>query len=632
MDLPSIHIYSYFILLLLYATSGTVGYIIIGNVNLKPNRTYLNGAAYSLLGCLTVIAAIAVWRANGVTYQLPLLALPLVVFLYRVRKHVYDLTFSRWFNVIFKSQPYSYFLLTCVYVIVSWMFLPFSTRWLQVNNLDFGYYAYQSRHVYQSGLEGVTWGMILNPTTRSLYHFTDAWLCGIISAVSGLLHYHIYVLVVKSFVTALIAIAVFDVIPLRLAIEKTIVSLTVLFVGTSLFFIDVDEASHRWAVDFYPSIINYHGGLFAVMYIAVIAVLIFNQDMYLLGYLLLAVGGAVHTMLLPVAIAFFPARIVCEIIWGRLYRQRLNLSSFKHLIFFVLLASFTIWWSFSITQSNTVSTLGFNPSTVFKTAILATLRSWFEVIVISIFSFAGLIYLAVLKWKESWQWAIDYILLATISTGIYSILFDSEQGNSWQVKIIVITPLLFVMGYVGITYLIRDWHKMSRYFVLSAFAILFFILSYVQPNYFFGPGPITKWNDKRTLRIEQTEIYKLNAAVSGRGPGAAILREDYSPILLSMPAAIDVSEACGFQFPMYRINLVAGDTANAFKKGSLSHFINYKYPVYLPNDSSTLNQLISDYSIQWIYTDRRSYIFPNFLKEEFPVSHVFSDIIIHTRK
>src|SRR5207237_1018801 len=144
-------------------------------------------ATFSFIGVLSVVGVYALIVCKGITYELPLVLLPIYLFVRSIKKDGWSIErFSVSKASLKECLLVSLPMIAVILCTVLFFFIPPSTTYIHFNNLDFEYYSYLSRRIAENHLESNYWeDIFLFKGSRMPYHYTDIWLCRILSQCSG---------------------------------------------------------------------------------------------------------------------------------------------------------------------------------------------------------------------------------------------------------------------------------------------------------------------------------------------------------------------------------------------------------------------------------------------------------------
>ena len=294
-------------------------------------------------------------------------------------------------------------------------------------------------------------------------------------------------------------------------------------------------------------------------------------------------------------------------------------------VMFLIISIFIYFFSITLTGNNDrLSNMSFVLS--IKVICLMIFKNYFEIIICnSIFSF-GFAYLCFSSQKRNFIWDIFFLLNSCII--VNGVLFESYRSDIWQMKIICSVGTLSLFGYFGFLMFLNKLKPFSSSLILFIVLSSSLYLSIYNKNYAFGVGSI--YQKKNIVRINKSQKLDFEKWFSNKRNGFAILKNG-NEAYINMPAGISVTEVMGIDQIAYRLNFVASDSANSYKKLSLKYFIQSVNPISLPCDSLKLYKLIVEKKLNWVYTDNINYFMPDYLKSKFPNKYSFGDVIIYTK-
>ena len=618
------YIYAFFILIILFFISTIISKLFTNNNILKNENFFLRTCVESYFGVLFLISLFATIRCNGISLVGPICAL--TFFLYwklhsRIRFKKIDSVSLKNILVVLSI------ILFCLVTIII-CFVPYESKYLITNNADVGFYSYLSKNIYKYKLETVYFGNTLKDESgRVLYHYLDLWFNVFVSKLFIFNSYYSYFLVVKGYLSVQFVLLCVGLLK-KYNVEPFayLFGIGVLFFGTSIFFIDTEGIKWVDQLEYYPSIINYHGGLFACLHIAISFFLIFLFKKNLLGYYLLSISGLVNPLLMPSVILFFSVKVFFQSIYYLRKEKKIG-----HLLISPYLLSLVISLLIYVYSTKITGTHGgIISSDIIKTLkifLIHLLLNYFEFFIVNIFLFFGLIYLY-FKIKKIYFF-IDLLLFISISYFVHSVLFETIRFDLWQLKIITCAGTLTLFGYFGLILFLNSLNKVISKIILSCMFIAVFYFSMFSDSYAFGPGTIYKKN--AVIKIDKRSLPQLKKNFEKLGNGFAITKSDeYFPVL-AIPAGINFTEILNLNNVSYRINLSKPDTINEIKKNVLKRYIQNDISVYLPKDSLNLFRIIDSKKFMWMYTDIYNYYIPEYLIAKFPKKYSFGDVIIYTK-
>jgi hypothetical protein len=611
------YIFCWIALLILFYSTNLIGSLLY--IKSDNNNKTLDAINKSVIGLLILISSYATIICYGISYLTPILISSILLLIYNLINNNTRLA------EIFKDSILEFkelqipIIILFTSIISTILFVPYNGETIKFNNLDFGYYSYCANNIINTHLESSYWGtMILNPNQRNLYHYFDIWMCGFFQKIFHINGYLNYILIVKSYLTAIIILGIYSALNSSLKFYKIVFSLGFLFISSTLFFVRSISLPWYLQFDFFPSLINYHGGLIAIMLI--ILAFINYKDNRILFYFFISALTLVHALL---PFATIPFLLLLSI-----YNLIVNMKIDKTLLIVLILNCNYFVYQILITTEQS-SGFVFNLIHTMKTFPVSIIRSVFEISFIHIIIFIG--FLLFLKRNIHREHNISIILFIVSGILAYSFLLDTFQSDIWQLKLIVVLGLIFSFGYIGLVNFISQQKRIFKYaFIL--FMLLNIYLSVYNLNYYFGVGPVqgVRTDKLFSIAIDKIDIIK---KVINIGDGFAILDSSGDAQALYMPVCIQFTQALESSNVIYRININERDTSNAYRKKIISRYVQSKEQLILPQDSIKAISFIQYRNYKWLYTDKvNHYFMPDFLKQKFPFKNEFGDVVIYTDK
>ncbi len=613
------------LVIFLFIISVFTSKVLTGNRILISENFILRTCVESYIGIIFLITLFATIRCNGISFTTPALFVILFIYLRAYRsKNIYSSVPK--FNI----QNIFYIILCIVFCLMIniLFFAPYDSQYFITNNLDFGFYSSRAKYIYNQQIESIIFGdTVKKDSGRILYHYPDLWLTAAIHKIFNFNSYYAFVLVVKTFLSAQFVLIILGL--LKKYKVKTVIyfyAVGILFFGATIFFIRTEGLNWVLQFDYYPSIINYHGGLFACLHVAISFLLCYLLREKVTGYLLLAIGGVINALLLPAVILFFFIKFIIQFINSTRYKKKLKKLILSPYLILIIITAVIYFFSIEITKSDNAYTkwdIIFSP----QIFILIFSKSLFELFIVNILFVSGVLFIFIKLPKK--QFIIDVFIFISISFFIYSALYETIRYDLWQIKIICCAGTLSVFGYFGILLFLN---KLENIFLIIGFSLIVVSTIYFSAyNRYYSFGPSSVFKNESVLKIDRNKSKEVIEVLKGKGNGIAIAYPKPYYKILSIPAGANATEIIGLDQLAFRINLSEPDTINAVKRKSLQYYIQSDMPVYLPGDTMNLFKIIDEKNFQWVYTDNLYFTMPDYLLKRFPNKYSAGDISIYTK-